>query len=159
MTIYGQYYHGSKIKLETKSYGRNWNIRVSAVYFKCMSRNNLKYSRSWGRPHDTAHECKVWNSAPPPTSARLFPFRRGGEGRGVTKTSSLCSHYVGSSLMKSTFPRNVEIEWDQPQIKLRRIKKATLQTFSQSIKLKTVSRTNDYATPNVTKYQVPFLYD
>ena len=41
------------MKLETKSYLRNWNIRVSAEYFKCISCNNLKYSRSWGRSHDT----------------------------------------------------------------------------------------------------------
>ena len=34
-------------------YGRKWNIRVSAVYFLCMSWNNLKHSRSWGTSHDT----------------------------------------------------------------------------------------------------------
>ena len=56
LTIYGQYYQGSKIRLETKSYWRNWNIsRLWAVHFKCMTWNNLKYSRSWGRSHDTGN--------------------------------------------------------------------------------------------------------
>ena len=54
VTIYGQYYHRSKIKLETNSYWRNWNFRVSAVYFKCMPSNSLKYSCCcWGSSHDT----------------------------------------------------------------------------------------------------------
>ena len=36
VTIYCQYYHGSKIKQETKSCATNWNIKVWAIHFKLL---------------------------------------------------------------------------------------------------------------------------
>ena len=70
----GQYFHESKNKLETKCYGRNWNIRIWVIYWFHM--HALEYTETAAVPVVISpyRKLKVKHSITPTAFRRFFLF-------------------------------------------------------------------------------------